>query len=52
MQTANKKIFYCAVSRGGDILAEYTESRGTSYRTFTEGVLKKVKTGKHVLEFK
>ena len=52
MQSANKKIYYCAISRGSEILAEYTESRGTSYRTFTEGVLKKVKIGKHLLEFK
>ena len=51
MQAANKKIYYCAVARGGEILAEYTEARGTSYRSFTENVLKKTRVGKHVLEF-
>lgn len=45
-----KKIYYTAVARGNAILAEYTEIKGTDWRTFTQETLKKVKVGKYVMQ--
>ena len=47
----SKKIYYCAVVRKDTILAEYTETKGSAYREFTQGLLKKIKVGRHMLEF-
>ena len=47
----SKRIFYCAVARGLMLLSEFTESKGTSYREFTNSVLKRIKVGRTVMEF-
>lgn len=47
----SKKIYYTCVARGVTILSEFTETKGNSYRDFTQGLLKKTKVGRHVMEY-
>ena len=46
-----KKIFYCGIIRKEVVLVDFTETKGNQYREFTQGLLKKIKTGRHMLEF-
>ena len=48
---ADKKILYIAVCRGEVVLCEYSEDKKSKLRQFTQDILRKIKSGKKVLEY-
>ena len=47
----DKKIYYALVARGETILADFQEGKNNSLKGYTQDILKKIKTGRLVLEY-